>query len=68
MTADRTLITGRRKDEATGEVMTLHGHLEGTKMGDKALRTKPNLMQEKQAKYASQLSFCFSFYALSFAH
>ena len=51
LTADRSLITRRAKDEATGEVLSLQGHIEGTRMGDKALRTKPNLMTEKSAKY-----------------
>ncbi|XP_067928050.1 U5 small nuclear ribonucleoprotein 200 kDa helicase-like [Watersipora subatra] len=50
LTADRSLITRRAKDEATGEVLSLQGHIEGTRMGDKALRTKPNLMTEKSAK------------------
>jgi len=36
--------------------MSLVSHLEGSKMGDKALRTKPNLMTEKQAKYVTPLS------------
>lgn len=52
LTADRSLITRRAKDEATGEVLSLQGHTTGTRMGDKALRTKPTLMTEKSVKYA----------------
>lgn len=50
LTADRSLITRRGKDEATGEVMSMQGHFEGTRMGDKALRTKPSQMSEKSEK------------------
>jgi len=39
--ADTRLIEKRGRDEATGEVMSLTGKMLGTKMGDKALRTKP---------------------------
>ncbi|XP_070541263.1 U5 small nuclear ribonucleoprotein 200 kDa helicase-like [Ptychodera flava] len=48
--ADRSLIDRRPRDEATGEVMTLVGHLTGTRMGDKALRSKPPMVEEKRAK------------------
>lgn len=45
---DRSLIDRRGKDEATGEVQSLVGKLLGTKMGDRFMRTKPNLLQEKE--------------------
>jgi hypothetical protein len=38
--ADRTLIERRGRDEATGEVVTLNGKLEGQRMGDRFLREK----------------------------
>lgn len=46
--ADVRLIEKRSKDEATGEVMSLSGKLEGTKMGDRYQRTKPQKPQEEQ--------------------
>ena len=39
--ADTRLITKRDRDEATGEVSTLAGKMSGTRMGDKAIRTRP---------------------------
>uniref|UniRef100_A0A1X7VH62 U5 small nuclear ribonucleoprotein 200 kDa helicase n=1 Tax=Amphimedon queenslandica TaxID=400682 RepID=A0A1X7VH62_AMPQE len=39
--ADTSLIQRRGKDEATGEVLTLVGKLSGTRMGDRAQRTRP---------------------------
>ena len=45
--ADRTLIDRRGKDEATGEVQTLAGRLIGTRMGDKAVRTKPSYVEDR---------------------
>ena len=45
--ADRTLIDRRSKDEATGEVQTLSGHLVGTRMGDKAIRNKPSYVEDR---------------------
>ena len=39
--ADTRLIEKRSRDEATGEVVSLTGKLIGSRMGDKALRTKP---------------------------
>ena len=39
--ADRNLIDKIRRDESTGEVMSLVGKLEGSRMGDLAKRTKP---------------------------
>lgn len=46
--ADIRLIERPRRDEATGEVLTLVGKLEGTKMGDKAKLSKPERMEEKK--------------------
>uniref|UniRef100_A0AAY4EQZ5 Helicase ATP-binding domain-containing protein n=1 Tax=Denticeps clupeoides TaxID=299321 RepID=A0AAY4EQZ5_9TELE len=48
--ADRSLIDRTRRDEPTGEVLSLVGKLEGTKMGDKAQRTKPQMLEERRAK------------------
>uniref|UniRef100_A0A663NDY7 U5 small nuclear ribonucleoprotein 200 kDa helicase n=1 Tax=Athene cunicularia TaxID=194338 RepID=A0A663NDY7_ATHCN len=39
-----------RRDEPTGEVLSLVGKLEGTRMGDKAQRTKPQMQEERRAK------------------
>jgi len=45
------LIDRRPRDEATGEVLPLTGKmLTATRMGDKAQRTKPPMMDEKKAK------------------
>ncbi|XP_065882563.1 U5 small nuclear ribonucleoprotein 200 kDa helicase-like [Dysidea avara] len=55
--ADRTYIDRRSKDEATGEVQSLVGHL-GTKMGDKYERTKPansEQTKKKRSRNESQL-------------
>lgn len=48
--ADVRLIDRRNRDEATGEVLTLSGKLEGTKMGDRYQRTKPDKIEERRAK------------------
>ncbi|XP_019874429.2 putative U5 small nuclear ribonucleoprotein 200 kDa helicase [Aethina tumida] len=48
--ADVRLIERRSRDEATGEVMSLVGKLSGTKMGDRAQRTKPGKAEERKAK------------------
>lgn len=48
--ADRSLIERRGRDEATGEVVSLVGHLGGIKMGDKYQRTKPPVSEERKAK------------------
>ncbi|KAI0979875.1 hypothetical protein GJ496_001918 [Pomphorhynchus laevis] len=48
--ADKSLIDRRPKDEATGEVISLVGHLSGTRMGDKAVRTRPKLLDETKSK------------------
>lgn len=48
--ADRSLIDRTRRDEPTGEVLSLVGKLDGTKMGDKAQRTKPQKLEERRDK------------------
>jgi len=48
--ADVRLIDRRNRDEATGEVCSLVGKLEGTKMGDRFQRTKPVKAEERKAK------------------
>ncbi|KAG8036648.1 hypothetical protein G9C98_003970 [Cotesia typhae] len=48
--ADVRLIERRSRDEATGEVMSLVGKLDGTKMGDRAQRTKPSKVEERKVK------------------
>ena len=50
LSVDRSLIDRRARDEATGEVMTLVGKLVGTRMGDKAQKSKPPLMEERKNK------------------
>jgi pre-mRNA-splicing helicase BRR2 len=40
----------RRDDQATGEVLSLVGKLEGSRMGDRALRSKPEKAEERKAK------------------
>lgn len=52
--ADRSLIDRTRRDEPTGEVLSLVGKLEGTKMGDKAQRTKPQKLEERRDKSVLQ--------------
>jgi len=49
--ADVRLIERRSRDEATGEVMSLVGKLDGTRMGDRAQRTKPGKAEERKVKY-----------------
>nr|CAH7726674.1 unnamed protein product [Callosobruchus chinensis] len=48
--ADVRLIERRSRDEATGEVMSLVGKLIGTKMGDRAQRTRPGKAEERKVK------------------
>ena len=49
--ADRSLIDRRPRDEATGEVLPLTAkELRESRMGDKAQKTKPPQMEERQAK------------------
>nr|DBA32090.1 TPA: hypothetical protein GDO54_007839 [Pyxicephalus adspersus] len=48
--ADRSLIDRTRRDEPTGEVLSLVGKLDGTRMGDKAQKTKPQMQEERRAK------------------
>eukprot|EP00052_Salpingoeca_macrocollata_P008148 m.64806 g.64806 ORF g.64806 m.64806 type:complete len:2134 (+) comp16452_c0_seq1:64-6465(+) len=51
---DRKLIDRRAKDEATGEVMSLVGRLEGSRMGERYLRTAPAEIKEKKEKRAKK--------------
>ncbi|XP_055378712.1 U5 small nuclear ribonucleoprotein 200 kDa helicase [Condylostylus longicornis] len=48
--ADVRLIERPRRDEATGEVVSLVGKLDGTRMGDRYQRTKPEKTEERKAK------------------
>jgi pre-mRNA-splicing helicase BRR2 len=47
---DKSLIERRGRNEATGEVLSLTGHMKGTKMGDRAQRTRPEQSNKKQKK------------------
>lgn len=53
--ADVRLIDRRNRDEATGEVLSLSGKLEGTKMGDRYQRTKPIKTEERKVKYVVRI-------------
>ncbi|KAK0183321.1 hypothetical protein PV327_001372 [Microctonus hyperodae] len=55
--ADVRLIERRSRDEATGEVMSLVGKLEGTRMGDRAKRNKPDKAEERKIKDEAQYDF-----------
>lgn len=59
------LIDRRNRDEATGEVCSLVGKLEGTKMGDRFQRTKPVKAEERKAKLV-QLHYALIFLQLIF--
>lgn len=48
--ADVRLIERPRRDEATGEVCTLVGKLDGTRMGDRYQRSKPEKTEERKVK------------------
>nr|XP_022917935.1 putative U5 small nuclear ribonucleoprotein 200 kDa helicase isoform X2 [Onthophagus taurus] len=48
--ADVRLIERRSRDEATGEVMSLVGKLVGTRMGDRAQRSRPGKAEERKVK------------------
>lgn len=50
MQADVRLIERPRRDEATGEVCSLVGKLDGTRMGDRYQRTRPEKTEERKAK------------------
>lgn len=54
MQADRSLIEKRARDEPTGEVTSLVGKITGTRMGDKAMRSKPPQMEERKVKYVTE--------------
>jgi len=49
---DLSLSEKRDRDEATGEVLSLQGHLSGMKMGDKYLRARPPALAEQEEKKA----------------
>ena len=59
MQADRSLIERRDRDEATGEVLSLQGHLIGMKMGDKYIRAKPPPLAEQDEKKAKLVFFLY---------
>ena len=63
LSVDRTLIDRRARDEATGEVMSLTGKLLGTRMGDKALKSKPPMMEERKNKYVLNKDIIESIYS-----
>lgn len=48
--ADLRLIDRRNRDEASGEVLSLVGKLDGTRMGDRFQRTKPVKAEERKIK------------------
>lgn len=48
--ADVRLIERPRRDEATGEVCSLVGKLDGTRMGDRYQRSKPEKIEERKVK------------------
>lgn len=50
--ADLSLIERRGRDEATGEVLSLQGHLGGIKMGDKYIRARPPALDQEKEKKA----------------
>ncbi|KAI8426808.1 hypothetical protein MSG28_014491 [Choristoneura fumiferana] len=53
--ADVRLIERRGRDEATGEVLSLSGKLIGTRMGDRAQRTKPDKAEERKVNLPRDL-------------
>ena len=52
--ADLTLIDRRGRDEATGEVLSIQGHLSGIKMGDKYLRSRPPELEQQEKEKKSK--------------
>ena len=52
--ADRSLIDKRAKNEATGEVKSLVGNLQGQRMGDRAARAAPAELEERKRKRAKK--------------
>jgi len=54
--ADTRLIEPRRRDEATGEVISLANKIAGTKMGDKYVRTKPTGLHEENLKKKKKIA------------
>lgn len=47
---DLRLVERRGRDEATGEVLSLVGKIDGTKMGDRAVRSRPQKADERKVK------------------
>jgi pre-mRNA-splicing helicase BRR2 len=52
--ADLRLIERVKKDDASGEVMSLSGKLLGTRMGDKYQRSRPAKTDQRKAKRAKR--------------
>ncbi len=52
--ADTRFIEKRGRDEATGEVISLVGKLQGSKMGDRAIRTKPQEEKKREQEEAER--------------
>eukprot|EP00095_Tigriopus_kingsejongensis_P005132 snap_masked-scaffold100_size373717-processed-gene-2.9 protein:Tk05132 transcript:snap_masked-scaffold100_size373717-processed-gene-2.9-mRNA-1 annotation:"u5 small nuclear ribonucleoprotein 200 kda helicase" len=52
--ADTRLIEKRGRDESTGEVISLTGKLLGTKMGDRAVRTRPTELKAQEEARAAK--------------
>jgi pre-mRNA-splicing helicase BRR2 len=48
--ADKSIIDKRDRDESTGEVQSLVGKLDGTRMGDRYIRTRPPAQEEVKPK------------------
>ena len=59
--ADLSLLERLGRHEATGEVLSLQGHLEGIKVGDKHVRARPPELErkekERKAKYECKPNF-----------
>jgi len=53
---DRKMIDRRERNEATGEVLSLTGHLQGTRMGDRAQRTRPDRATQQKPKKSNDQS------------
>ncbi|EGD81008.1 ASCC3L1 protein [Salpingoeca rosetta] len=54
--ADRKLLDIRVRDDATGEVKSLKGHLDTVRMGDRAVRSMPQDLQERKKRRAEAQS------------
>lgn len=53
--ADRKLLDIRVRDDATGEVKSLKTHLDGVRMGDRAVLSMPQDLQERKRRRAENL-------------